>query len=755
MKKHKPVDFFSSSLPVPAWLRGILILCLLAGIHDQGRAQGIFPPDATKKKIQGTKIENDIKIDGLLDEKEWSLARSIGSFIVMDPVQGAVPRKKTDVRILYNRNYLYVSAICYDTVGADRYRVQNLKRDYSAANSDFFAVAIDGYNDERNSVMFGVNPYGVQRDLLSFDDNYHDPDWDGLWIVRTQRTDTAWVAEIAIPWKTLRYKNSPDGLQTWGISFARIARSVNESSAWPAFPRAYGGLRMPYAGKITDLPAPKPSTNLRLQPYVLYSHDVSEIDGEGILRKDRFKPGGDIKWAVSPNLLLDLTFNTDFAQADVDRKVNNINRFSVFFPERRQFFLENAGLFSTGIQPLGYEQSDYSARIEPFFSRTIGLGRDGRPQDIAAGTRLVYRSDKRNIGGLFIRQNGDDLNGAANFFLGRYSQNLGKQNRIGGLFSYKSVEAKGQEAARGNFTGTMDGFFRFGQGVSESIMASLTSNEHGSSGYSVASQLQYNSNTWVGWWNESIVSRDYDPQMGFVARGNTLISDPGLFYQARGKWLPAFIRTFSPGLAITTYHNATSLELTDSYLNLNPVSFQLQNGGSFSYSAVITGQHLEEDFSPLGTAIEKGDYNYTRHKISFSTDQSKRISATLTGNLGGYYNGRYNSAQMGIGFSPSPHFFFSPQLEIGKLQSVGIERSTRKVSLYTLEARAALNPRVQLSGFFQKSDIDWSLNWNARFSWEFRPLSYFYIVRNNGRTDEQYRTVNRQTITKISYLRQF
>jgi len=331
-------------------------------------SQNIFPPDAVKKKLEAVRIEGNLKIDGKLDEPEWLLARPVNDFIQIDPNQGEPAKKKTVVKLLVNKNYLYVSAVCYDTVGKNKFRVLNLHRDFVTSNSDFFAVAIDGYNDERNCVIFGMNPYGVQRDLLSFDDNYYDPDWDGLWLVRTQRTDTAWIAEVAIPWKTLRYKNTADSLQTWGISFGRIARTSNEFSLWPAFPRAYGGLRMTYPGKLINIKTPKPSANIRVQPYMLYSYDETKENSKSIDTKNTIKPGGDIKWAINPNTLLDLTFNTDFAQADVDRKVNNINRFSVFFPERRQFFLENAGLFTVGIDPLSNELADYSARIQPFFS---------------------------------------------------------------------------------------------------------------------------------------------------------------------------------------------------------------------------------------------------------------------------------------------------------------------------------------------------------------------------------------------------
>ncbi|MEO6632461.1 MAG: DUF5916 domain-containing protein, partial [Mucilaginibacter sp.] len=661
---------------------------LLSG--QQAFCQEIFQPSPEKRKVQALQITGNIKIDGNLDEPEWQLAKPINDFIQMDPNQGEPARKKTVVRLLSNKNYLYVAAVCYDTVGRDNYRVLNLKRDFTASNSDFFAIAIDGYNDERNAVMFGMNPYGAQRDLLSLDDNYYDPDWDGLWTVRTQRTDTAWIAEVAIPWKTLRYKKNADSLQTWGISFGRIARSSNENSGWPAFPRAYGGLRMAYAGKLVDINAPAPATNIRVQPYMLYSNNETRVNSKTTYSKNTAKAGGDVKWAINTNTLLDLTFNTDFAQADADRIVNNVNRFSVFFPEKRQFFLENAGLFTVGMDPLSNGQSDYSARIQPFFSRAIGLGANGSPLNIDVGARLVYRSDTRNVGALFIRQEGNTTAGPANFFVGRYSQNFGKQNRIGTLLSYKAEGDKGGITGRKNFTGTVDGFLRFGQRLSESFMGSVTTGDKNQTGYAASSQLYYNSNSLVAWWNQSIVTDKYNPQMGFVARSNTIVTDPGLFVALRGKWLPGFFRVFGPGVSYTTYHDAATLKLTDKYINLNPVWFQFQNGGVLSWYVIFTKQNLDASFNPLNVTINKGRYAYTRHKISVSSDPSKKISASLTGNLGQFYNGGYSSLAAAMSFAPSPYLFLSPNIEYGKLNHVGVNLVSKNVTLYSVEARIAL-----------------------------------------------------------------
>lgn len=732
------------------------IVLIISSFINSSLAQIVFPPDSVKHKISASPITRNIKIDGALNESEWALAQFIPEFIQMDPFQGSPARKKTKVRLLYNKTYLYVAAICYDTVGKANYRVPNFKRDFGNGSGDDFSIAIDGYNDERNAVSFTTNAYGVQSDLVSFDDNYYDTDWDGLWVVRTQRTDTAWIAEIAIPWKTLRYKINRDSLQTWGISFSRMARADNELSAWPAFPRAYSPLRMAYAGKLININAPAPSGNIRVQPYTLYSYAQSKYNNTVTETNNSIKPGGDIKWALNPNTLLDLTFNTDFAQADVDRKVNNINRFSVFFPERRQFFLENAGLFAVGIDPLpGNGLAEYSARIQPFFSRSIGLDSNGRPLPIPAGARFINRTKKQNIGALLVKQDGNSVyNNAAYIVAGRYSRNFGKQNRIGALVTYKTSENKLIPTT--DFSATIDGFIRFNQALSVSYMGSVNKNSViNKNGYAASAQLIYNTNTLVAWWSQSINTENYKPQMGFVARNNVIITEPGMYYQIRAKWLPKFVRAIFPGISYITYHNTTTGKLTDRYFNFIPLWCRFQNRSLIFYNYTATQQNLETGFNLLGEPLQKGVYNYYRHKFGYTSDLSKKVSYAVTANLGSFYNGHFNSVTATVNIAPFPNFFLSPSVETGKLKNFGTSRVSKKVELYSIECRAALNPRLQLTGLFQKSSIINSVNWNVRFAWEFKPLSFFYIVYNNNTFERASKLNDQQVIVKFSYLKQF
>lgn len=279
--------------------------------------------------------------------------------------------------------------------------------------------------------MFNTTPLANQRDLQVFDDSYRDTDWDALWKVRTHITDSSYYAEYAIPFSTLRYNKAKGDSTIWGISFSRLARRDYEQTTFPAVPQAFTIQRMTYAAKLKGLKLPPPSINIRAQPYSLYQHTISTNAVKLKTRHNQLKMGGEVKWAVNPRAVLDLTFNTDFAQADVDRGVNNLSRFNVLFPERRQFFLENSGIWAG---------ADFYG-TKPFFSRQIGLDNSGgfnaEPVRIDAGIRYTDRTEKRTIAGLYIHQQEGAAIGTSNFGILRYLKNIGSQNNIGFMFTHR------------------------------------------------------------------------------------------------------------------------------------------------------------------------------------------------------------------------------------------------------------------------------------------------------------------------------
>jgi hypothetical protein len=636
-------------------------------------------------------------------------------------------------------------------MGKKAIRATDFKRDFSFRSHDLVALAFDGFNDSRNAMALTLNAYGVQRDLLSFDDLYYDSDWDGLWRVRTNRTDSGWYAEVAVPWQTLRYPKITDTIQEWGFNMIRVRRSSNETSAFSPFPRSFSALRMAYAGLLTHLQPPPPKSNIRFQPYLLGAYDryTPEIANK---KEQSAKVGGEIKWAINPNAVFDLTVNTDFAQADVDRQINNITRFSVLFPERRQFFLENASLFGVG----GGPSPDFSGgfmRIQPFFSRRIGLDDNGNPIPIDIGSRFVYRSLKRNVGVMAIQQRGLMKDDPTRFFVGRFSENLGAQHRVGGLLALKNGP-KGTHA-----TGMVDGFFRLGQSHSLNTMLIRTTQTNGNkSGFAGYAQYFHATNQLKIWWTQSIVNKEFNPELGFVSRTDVIGTTPGVNFFYRGKRLPLkkYIRAYEPGLNLEIYHQASTRKLIERQINVWPLFFNLQNGGFIGYGTYFTYQNLTEAFEPLGVRIKAGTFNYRRNQIFLSSDPSKILNVFADYSWGNYFDGKLNSLDMTVQFAPFPHFSLLGRINRNKVKALGENKNTETIDLFSIEGRFALNPRLQIIGFYQQNAENNLKNYNIRLSWEYSPLSFIYVVLNQRAFDGlDGRYQNEQhAILKVSYLRQ-
>jgi hypothetical protein len=736
------------------YLKIVLLGMLIAFTLDcYCQQKDIFEPDSVRKEIEAVEINSNLHIDGLLNEPEWKLAKPSPRFVEIEPVQGHAPGETTDVKVLYNRQYLYFGIFAHDSLGTKALRSTDFKRDFDDKSRDLVGIAFDCFNDKRNAMAFVTDPYGVQRDLLSFDDLYYDVDWNGLWRVRTNRTDSGWYAEIAIPWETLRYPKS-DSLQQWGLSIYRNRRITNEITSFSPYPRVFTSLRMSYAGVLTNLKPPPPTTNIRFEPYALSSYDhYSGFDSTVKKNETNYKFGGDLKWAIDPNSVLDLTVNTDFAQADADQQVNNVTRFSVFFPEKRQFFLENASLFGVGISqaPNG---AGGQMRVQPFFSRSIGLDSLGKPVPIEGGGRFVHRSTKENYGAILMRQRASDNSPATNFFVGRYSENIGANSRLGGLVTVKN------QPGNTNIVSTIDGFFRLGESHSLNTLLMHSANtQKGKNGFSGFAQYVYSTNHMEIWLTQSVVTKDFDPEMGFVSRTDVIGTTPGMNWYYRGKRLPfkKVLRAFEPGFLPEFYWQASTGKSIERTFLFFPVWLNFQSGAYFGYAFDPQYERLTAPFDPLGVHIGTGVYNYTNQQIYFTSDPSRIVSINGIYTWGNYFNGKLNSGDWNLQFAPIPQISLIGRFNRNRFIKVGTPATSTTIDLYGLQVRIALNPRLQLIGFYQKNASDNSENYNIRLSWEYMPLSYVYLVLNHyGFTTLQQKTqMEDHAIAKISFLKQF
>lgn len=732
---------------------GLGLTCLT--LHAQTPDPTIFQPGQPPKQIQAVRTVGRLAIDGRLDESDWQHAPVATGFFQAQPEQGKTPTNDTRIRVLFDDKNVYIGAFCPDSLGRKALRVPDLRRDFDYFANDLVGVSFDPFRDQRNAQAFQTNPFGAQRDLLCADDALFDRDWDGFWKVRTTRTDSGWVAEMQLPWVTLRYPRPDSMAQSWGVNFVRISRRLNEQTYWSPVPRAFTVYRMTYAGLLTGLKPPPPSTNIRVQPYLLYDFNRTLRNGAVLTQNPRITVGGELKWAITPQTVLDATINTDFAQADVDRQVQNLTRFSVFFPERRQFFLENASLFGLGQE----------GAIQPFFSRRIGLSDAGTPIPLDAGLRLVSRTLKQNVGALLVRQRATDLTPAATFAVGRFSRNYGKQNRIGGLVTARFDEGlpERNKAASSNLTASLDGFIRLSQALSWSYMLSGSTGRRGAeNGVSAVSQFDFQNNQLVASYYQTLISERYTPGAGFIYAPNLINTNVGAYRMFRPAWKPKSVRQVDPGAYLNMYHRTSDGAFQQAEVEIFPLYVVGVAGWVASAFVVPTWQRLDEGFAPLGINVAAGRYAYTRYRLNFSSDESRKLSYQLFNEFGSYYSGRLRTHTASVRYSPVPQASFSIDYTRNIATGLGIERISRTSELITPQVRLAVNPRLQLIGFFQKNTNVNRDVWNVRLAWEFQPLSFLYIVynsntqqqlQNNGLRPDLSRA--EQVISKLTYLKQF
>lgn len=717
--------------------RFLIILLILT---SKGIAQNSFPPPDEPIRIKAYRAAEKIILDGKLTESIWKSIPPIRGFKQVEPRQGDPADFDTDVKIVFDENKVFIGFFCHDTTGIKGLNVPNLQRDFDIDNNDVFGLALDPLNTKRNAVAFQVTPYGNMRDLQVFDDSIFDLDWDALWESKTIITEKGWGGEIAIPFSSFRYSAKISESTFWGINFIRIQRRLNQVSAFPGFPRSLDTYRMTYTALLTGVETPTPAPTIRINPYTLIlGNHTNDLTAK---TKDfKIKLGGEVKWAPSQHSLVDLTVNTDFAQADVDQQIVNLTRFSVQFPEKRSFFLENAGMFITGD----------GQNIEPFFTRKIGLDANGNAIPILAGVKYTDRTLKRSIGALYVLQEGVWNCAPAHFSVGRYIKNYGNSSSVGFLLTNKFMSD-----SINNTVVALNGLHRIDEKWSVKYLYSNSLN-HTSQVYAGTSSFisaQYNSNKLYFTTNQTLISKDYSPAIGFISRGNLLTHNSGLVAVLRPSWLPRYARSFQPGVFLSSSQRASDFQMQETSVSFFPFYLYFSNGALLTFRYQLNWQYLASDFELLNTYVPIGNYAYQRSRLKYNTDLSRKISFSASGETGGYFDGKLTTMSGELRIAPIPHLFISAAYELNKFKGFGELKSNLSTQLLTTSARLAINPNVQLISFLQFNSSNENTRINIRFSWQYKPLSFIYFVVNlndNGVTNVR----ETNSIVKMNLLKQF
>ena len=555
----------------------------------------------------------------------------------------------TTVRMTYDQNNLYISAICYKPKTSKPYAVESLRRDFSYTKNDNFLLIVDPFDDQTNGFTFGVNAAGAQWDGLIFNSNGYDLSWDQKWYSEVKHYEDRWVFEASIPFKSIRFKK---GIQTWGINFARLDIQAPEKSSWAKIPRQFNVASLAYTGSlIWDKPPPHVGTNISVIPYALggFTKDYENKTPS----KFRKEIGADAKIGITSSLNLDLTVNPDFSQIEVDKQVTNLDRFELFFPERRQFFLENADLFAN----FGY------STIRPFFSRRIGLG-----VPIEFGARLSGSLNKKwRIGAMDMQTKSMDENGlpTQNFAVLALQRRVFSRSNIRFMYvnkqsvNYNPLSNPGKPAYSAynrnlgleyNLASTNNLW------TGKSMLVKSFGPVKNSDDLVHAADLKYTSKKWVISWQHEYVGENYTAEVGYVPRINYIKFNPKLSYLFFPKG--GHILNHGPVLSSNYYFNK-SFSRTD-YENSFNYKFTHRNQSTFEVWTSDNYIKLLKPFDPIntgnGTLSAGSEHAWQTFGANYASKPQRLYTYTFAGQYGGYFaDGTRLSLSGDLGYRFQPY----------------------------------------------------------------------------------------------------
>lgn len=715
-------------------------------------AQIDFTAMRAEKKVTAVRVEEErIVIDGLLDEPEWEQAEPARDFVQGEPAVGQPATEPTEVRLLYDRDYLYIGVLCWDSEGPRGIVVNDMRKDFYSRDGDVFQVILDPFLDRRNGIVFATNPKGARADMqVGGDGSSFNRDWDAIWFVKAKITDSGWQAELAIPFKSLRFPNLAN--HTWGINFSRRVRRKNEESFWSPIPRPYRVYRVSMAGVLEGLGNLRQGRNLYVKPYLsapLVRREEDDVD---------FVPdaGLDVKYGVSSQLTLDLTVNTDFSQVEADEQQMNFTRFSLFFPEKREFFLENAEIFEfgrsgfRGTSDLGGRRNRRILGISeerdliPFFSRRIGISQ-GQLVPILGGARLTGRAGHYRLGLLSMQADEFGTTPAANFTVARLRRDIFQNSDVGAIVINKQTED-------GDFNRTFGvdaNFIFFGNlDISSYLLKSETPELDGDD---LAGSFRV---AWIDRLLDLEVSHlsiqdQFNAEVGFVPRTGVRKSSGQFAFTPRPEERIPWIRELRPSWSINYITDQDNTLETREEEQRFTVLFQ--DSSFLSVFRRATFDRLSQPAVILGQTIPAGDYQFQEVSAVFATDPSRRFNGFFRWGTGSFYHGDRDSYLMGFGFQPSPQLGTEISWSHNRLDFPG---PTFQTDLVNARINYSFTTNLFLNGLIQYNSERREIASNIRFNFIHRPLSDLFLVYNERRSSTG-EVLDRALITKLTYLFDF
>jgi len=688
-------------------------------------------------------------IDGRLTDPAWVDAKAVTGFVQRELHEGAPVTERTEVRIITDGQALYVGAWLYDSDAAGIVSGARL-RDGDISKSDYFGVLLDTYHDRQNGFVFTTTPAGIEYDAQVVNEGEgggvqlpgqtaamagalggFNLNWDGTWTVATSVDSAGWYAEFRIPFTTLRYGGGEQ--QTWGLNLVRSIRRKSEEAFWSFIPRQFSLMKISRAGTLDVIHVPSRRV-WTVTPYALTGMERNyTVDTAARGRGD---VGGEIKYGVTPSLTLDLTYNTDFAQVEVDEQRTNLTRFPLFFPEKRPFFLENAGIFSAGTPQA----------VDLFFTRRIGIDSLGQPVPIVGGGRLTGRVGDFTVGALqiFTEHQG--------YSVARVSHELATRSRIGVIAIQRLATGN-----RGDWNRVYGVDGRIGIRDPWTIdwwgaASTIPGPDGDRAAYSA--RLGYETQHWSNVARFINVGGDFDPQVGFLnRRGGYRYYEAGVMWKKRFPSVP-WIKEWIPHVNYRGYYDLDGF-WQEGRLHIDVTEFDLANGGRFGPEVNIEHQGLALPFAIASTVtLPAGSYDYASVGFDLASDPSAPLWFTLRTDVGGFYNGTRRGASVTLGVRHSSSLTASLLVEYN---DVRLDQGDFIRSLVATRVAYFFTPRVMLQTLVQYSNQARVWTANARFGWLSTAGTGLFVVYNEGREADGFFQWNQPQARSliVKYTRQF
>lgn len=720
------------------WLR-IILLFLLAFLCPKLFAQKINE----HFQLQIKKTSTPVKIDGVVDDIGWSEAEVASDFYMVLPMDTSKARVRTDVSMTYDDENLYLLVICFHAVPGPYY-VESLRRDFVFGKNDNFLLFMDPFEDQTNGFSFGANAAGAQWDGMMYEGGKVDLSWDNKWWSEVKNYDDKWVFEAAIPFKSIRYKK---GITRWGINFSRLDLKTTEKSSWAPVPRQFPTASLAYTGVLVwDQPPPQVGSNVSLIPYSLgrvvrdYQNDEPNVY--------EFDFGADAKIALTSSLNLDLTVNPDFSQVEVDRQVTNLDRFELFFPERRQFFLENGDLFAN----FGY------ATIRPFFSRRIGLN-----APIQFGARLSGKINKDwRIGAMDMQTaKVDSVNlPAQNFAVIALQRRVFARSNISAIFINKesqnySPESDPDAPVYTKYNRNIGFEYNLASSnnlwTGKALFLKSISPEKKSDEFVHAANLLYASKKWNIGWTHEYVGQGYTAEVGYVPRTGYIRFNP----QVSRLFFPVGTKILSHGPKFnSSYFFNDEFSETDHETIL---SYGLTFRTQATLSAWVSDNYVKllKPFDPTNSGqdtLATGSEHYWKaYGIDLVSQPQRLFTYLISVRNGGYYadGTRFNiTSEFGYRFQPYVSIVLS-----SSYNDIRLPEPWNRNTFWLIGPRldVTLTNKLFFTAFGQYNEQAKNVNLNTRLQWRYRPASDLFIVYTDNYLPENFHVKNRALVVKFTY----